>query len=230
MPEADDIAYIEDKIGYHFKDAAFLAQAFIHRSYLNENYSSLGHNERLEFLGDSVLGLIIAEYLYNCLPHTPEGELSLLRSRLVEASSCGSYMAKLDIASFLLMGKGEKLNKGRGRETILADLFEAIIGAIYLDGGMGAAKDFIFKNFSQEITALIEAPGQNWKAFLQDWCQKRYQKAPLYKIVSQEGPDHSKIFTVVAMVNDTELGTGSGGSKKEAQQAAAHVAFERINS
>lgn len=221
----EDIAQIEGKIGYHFHDAALLAQAFIHRSYVNENRSALGHNERLEFLGDSILGMLIADHLYRRLPDTAEGDLSLLRSRLVEAGSCGAYIAKLDIAHFLLLGKGEQLNKGRGRETILADLFEAIIGAIYLDGGMEAARGFIFKNFSTEIDQLIEAPWQNWKALLQDWCQKRYQQAPVYSVICQSGPDHSKLFTVAVAVYDHELGRGSGASKKEAQQAAAAAAL-----
>lgn len=221
----EDIAQIETRIGYHFHNATLLVQAFIHRSYVNENRCSLGHNERLEFLGDSILGMLIADHLYRRLPDTAEGDLSLLRSRLVEAASCGAYIAKLNIAHFLLLGKGEQLNKGRGRETILADLFEAIIGAIYLDGGMEVAKNFIFKNFSAEIDQLLEAPWQNWKALLQDWCQKRYQQAPVYSVICQSGPDHSKLFTVAVTMYDHELGRGSGASKKEAQQAAASAAL-----
>src|ERR1700722_11913608 len=144
---------IEIKMGYAFKDRSLLALAFTHRSFVNENKEVNEHNERLEFLGDSILGLLIAEYLYRYLPSTPEGELSYLRSRLVEASSCVLYVQIFEVEKFILLGKGERMNDGRGRESILADLFEALIGAIYLDGGIEAARRFLFKNFSKEIDA-----------------------------------------------------------------------------
>ena len=212
---------IESKLGYTFKDRALLALAFIHRSFINENKEIGQHNERLEFLGDSILGMLIADYLYRYLPSTPEGELSVLRSRLVEASSCYDYVQKYELGQYLLLGKGEKMNDGRGRESILADLFEAIIGAIYLDGGLEAAKRFLFKNFSPEIDAILKTPLRNFKAQLQDYCQKKFQQTPVYKVVSEEGPDHSKIFQICVVVNGQEIGNGQGSSKKEAQQAAA---------
>lgn len=139
---------IESKLGYTFKDRSLLALSFIHRSFINENKEIGQHNERLEFLGDSVLGMLVADYLYRYLPSTPEGELSVLRSRLVEAESCYYYVQKYSLGQYLLLGKGERMNDGRGRESILADLFEAIMGAIYVDGGLEAAKRFLFKNFS----------------------------------------------------------------------------------
>lgn len=220
---------IESKLGYTFNDRNILALAFIHRSYVNENRYITTHNERMEFLGDSVLGLLIADYLYSYLPTTPEGELSYLRSRLVEASSCVAYIQKLNLEKYLLLGKGERINAGRGRESILADLFEALVGAVYIDGGLDEAKKFLFKNFSQEIEAILKMPLRNWKAVLQDYCQKNYQQTPLYKVISEEGPDHSKIFKIHVMIQDKLLGAGEGPSKKEAQQAAAFDALNKLD-
>ncbi len=219
---------IEALLNYHFKDPSLLYLAFVHRSYINEHRQIVEHNERLEFLGDAILGLIIAEHLYRILPDTPEGELSSLRSRLVEAGSCVAYVQKLGIEKFLLLGRGEKLNDGRGRDTILADLFEAIIGAIYLDGGLEAAKQFIFNQLAAEIEAIIKMPTKNWKALLQDYCQKKYQQHPSYKVISEEGPDHSKTFTITVLIGEQQLGTGTGNCKKDAQQAAAADALSRL--
>lgn len=221
---------IEAKLGYHFRDRSLLALAFVHRSFINE-YRDIAsqHNERLEFLGDSVLGLLIAEYLYRQLPSTPEGELSYLRSRLVEASSCIAFAQKLDLEKYMLLGKGEKRNDGRGRESILADLFEALIGAIFLDGGLQAAGDFLFSIFADEIALILKTPLNNWKALLQDFCQKNYQQTPVYQVLQESGPDHSKTFTVSVLVHGQEIGQGSGASKKEAQQAAAEAAMLRLN-
>ncbi len=219
---------IEAKIGHTFKDKSLLSLAFTHRSYINENNDANEHNERLEYLGDSILGFLIAEYLYKYLPNTPEGELSYLRSRLVEASSCVVYVQKLDIEAYLLLGKGEQMNDGRGRDSILADLFESLIGAIYLDGGMDAVRIFLFKNFSKEIEEILKTPVCNWKAQLQDYCQKKYHHPPVYKVVSESGPDHQKTFSISVLINNEEVGHGEGPSKKEAQQAAAKDAFNKI--
>jgi ribonuclease III len=223
------IPEIESKLGYSFKDKSLLALAFIHRSFVNEHKEVANHNERLEFLGDSILNMLIADYLYRYLPSTPEGELSVLRSRLVEASSCFSYVQKYTLGQYLLLGKGERLNDGRGRESILADLFEAIIGAIYVDGdgGLEAARRFLFKNFSPEIDAILKMPLRNFKAVLQDYCQKKYQQTPSYKVISEEGPDHSKVFKIAVLIMDKEIGIGHGPSKKEAQQSAAENALNR---
>jgi ribonuclease III len=219
---------IEAKIGHSFQDKSLLSLAFVHRSYINENQDASEHNERLEYLGDSILGFLIAEYLYRYLPNTPEGELSYLRSRLVEASSCVVYVQKLDLEKYLLLGKGEQMNDGRGRESILADLFESLIGAIYLDGGMEASRRFLFKNFSKEIEEILKTPVCNWKAQLQDYCQKKYRHPPIYKVTSESGPDHLKTFTISVVINNEEVGHGQGPSKKEAQQAAAKDAFTKI--
>lgn len=221
---------IEKKIGYSFKNPDLLYLAFIHRSFINENKAIVeSHNERLEFLGDSVLNLLMAKHLYIHLPDVPEGDLSHLRSRLVEASSCAAFICKLDVEQYLLLGKGERMNDGRGRNTILADLLEAILGAMYLDGGISCAEKFLFRNFSQEIKDIIEKPARNWKAELQDFSQKKYQQAPIYCVISESGPDHSKEFYISVQLNQEEVGRGRGASKKEAQQAAAQEALQRMS-
>jgi ribonuclease-3 len=187
------------------------------------------HNERLEFLGDSVLGLIISDDLYKTFPGEAEGILSQKRSLIVEASSCAAFVHKLKLDPYICLGKGESENKGRGRETILADLFEAIIGAIYVDAGFEKTQEFFWKKFKSDINDLISKPAQNWKAKLQDYSQKKYQTPPVYKVVLEEGPDHYKIFHVLVFLNEKEAGFGKGGSKKEAEQAAAQDALGRMN-
>ena len=220
---------IEAKLGYTFCNPMLLALAFVHRSFINENRDIIEHNERLEFLGDSILGFLMAEHLYRNLPKMPEGDLSYLRSRLVEASSCITYVHKMDVEKFILLGKGEKVNPGRGRDSIKADLFEAIVGAIYLDGGLEAARQFLFGNFLEEINAIVKTPLQNWKANLQDFCQKKFQVAPQYTVISETGPDHSKVLRIQVSINGDILGEGEGSSKKEAQQAAAENALSKLD-
>ena len=220
---------IEQKLNYCFSDKDLLVLAFIHRSFFNEHRGLVEqHNERIEFLGDSVLGLIISDYLYAHLPKEPEGYLSHLRSHIVEAGSCAQLLSQLGIAEYMLLGKGERMNDGRGRETILADLFEALIGAIYLDNGMEAAKEFFFNHFSEKLKQHLQKPLRNWKAELQDYSQKKHQRPPLYKIQKETGPDHSKIFHVIACIDDADIGEGTGSSKKEAEQAAAENALKKL--
>jgi ribonuclease-3 len=220
---------IEQKLGYIFKEKKLLALAFVHRSYFNENRNLLPeHNERLEFLGDSVLGLLISDFLYTQLPGQPEGELSRLRSQIVDAAACADYLNRLGLGEFVLLGKGERSNDGKGRETIMADLFEAIIGAIYLDGGYGEAGKFFFGHFRDQVFATIKEPMRNWKAELQDLSQKKYQKPPVYKVVKESGPDHSKVFDIVVLIDGKEMGSGTGSTKKEAEQAAAAVAVKEL--
>jgi ribonuclease-3 len=220
---------VEGKIGYTFQNQRLLLLAFTHRSFYNEYRERVSeHNERLEFLGDAVLGLMISEDLYAYLPHEAEGELSKLRSRLVEASTCSKFLQKLGLETHVLLGRGERANQGRGRETILADLFEALIGAIYLDGGLDAVRKFFWGHFRDDIRAILKNPTRNWKADLQDYSQKRYQRPPIYKIEKAEGPDHKKIFHVSVYLADIEMGRGSGASKKEAEQAAAEAGLKKL--
>jgi len=222
------IPLIEKELGYPFQDRSLLILAFVHRSFINENKAINQHNERLEFLGDAILGMLISDFLYRRLPSTDEGELSYLRSRLVEASSCVCYMQSLNISSFVLLGKGELMNDGKGRESIMADLFEAIVGAIYLDGGLKAASQFIFGKFTPQIDLILKTPLRNWKALLQDYCQRNFQTTPIYQVLNATGPDHSKVFDISVVVNERELGRGTGASKKEAQQAAAANALSQF--
>jgi ribonuclease III len=223
------LSVVESRLGYVFQNKKLLRQAFIHRSYFNEHRDeATEHNERLEFLGDSILGLLISDYLYHHLPTQAEGELSRLRAHLVEAGSCAKYLQKMDLADFVQLGRGERMNEGRGRDTILADLFEALIGAVYLDGGMEEAKKFFWGHFQEEIQKILAHPARNWKAELQDYSQKKYQRPPLYKVMREEGPDHSKMFVIAAYLDDQEIGQGMGSSKKEGEQAAAQDAIEKL--
>jgi len=220
---------IEEKLGYPFRNRELLLLAFVHRSFINEHRDQmLSHNERLEFLGDSVLGLIISDYLYQFLPNHPEGELSHLRSQIVESSSCANFLLHLNVSQYILLGKGEAMNEGRGRETIFADLFEALIGAIYLDGGLEEVRRFFLFHFSERLERILISPVRNWKAELQDYAQKKFQKPPVYRVVKEVGPDHGKEFHIVVLINEVEEGHGSGPSKKIAEQAAASMAALKI--
>jgi ribonuclease-3 len=219
---------LEEKLGYSFENKDLLIQALIHRSFINEYKESLlEHNERLEFLGDSVLGLIMADYLYHRLPGHPEGLLSQLRSKLVDATSCSEYLQKLSLSAFILLGKGESRGAGKEKPSILADVFEALLGAIYLDGGLSTAKSFLIYHFETEFESAIGSPPRNYKAELQDLSQKEFQKVPVYKVVEESGPDHAKIFHVMVFLDEKEAGIGIGCSKKEAEQRAAFDALSK---
>lgn len=221
--------HIEKRLGYVFHNKELLFLAFTHRSFFNENRSEVkDHNERLEFLGDSVLGLILSEYLYKHLPSQSEGHLSHLRAHLVGAESCASYTHFLHLEEFLLLGRGESINVGRGRERILADLFEAVIGAIFLDGGLLVAEKFFLSHFSEMLDTAMQKPLRNWKAELQDYSQKKYQKPPDYEVLEEKGPAHNKTFFISVHIGGEEIGQGEGASKKLAEQAAAEDALRHI--
>lgn len=220
---------IEGKLGYVFDNKDLLINSLVHRSYVNEHRDTpLAHNERLEFLGDSVLGLVVADYLFHRLSSEAEGTLSQIRSKLVEATTCAKYMQKLGLPDFILLGRGETLTEGRCKVSILADAFEAIVGAIYLDGGLAIAKSFLLCHFEEEADQTIGSPPRNYKAELQNHSQQKFKKIPLYKIASETGPDHAKQFRVVVYVDDKELGVGNGASKKEAEQRAAFDALSKM--
>jgi len=224
-----ELKTIEDRIGYTFENKDLLIQSFTHRSYVNENRKILdSHNERLEYLGDAVLGLLVTDYLYVSYPDKAEGELSDLKSRMIEASSCYEYIQKLDVAEFLIMGVGEQKNMGRGRITIIADLFEAIMGALYLEKGYEFVKEYFFSHFKAEALRLIKKKHYNWKAELQDYSQKRYKEPPTYKLIKEEGPDHLKTFYVEVYVGGEKLSSGKGNSKREAEQYAAQEAVKQL--
>ncbi|MGE3954221.1 MAG: ribonuclease III [Parachlamydiales bacterium] len=226
----NNIGEIERRLGYLFHDKQLLEMAFTHRSFINEHRELTAvHNERLEFLGDAVLGMIISAYLYELGPQMPEGELSLLRSRLVEAAACADYTAELGVGDHLLLGKGERIHATRGRDSMHANLFEAIVGAIYLDGGLEVTKHFLFTHFGPTFADRIANPAQNWKAELQDYTQRTHGTTPEYRLLAEEGPDHAKTFVVAVFVQGEKLGQGEGPSKKEAQQLAAKEAMEELH-
>ncbi|MBM3201413.1 MAG: ribonuclease III [Chlamydiae bacterium] len=221
---------IEKILNYSFIDPSLLLLAFTHRSFVNENRKlTEEHNERLEFLGDAILGFMVSDFLYRHFPHENEGKLSQQKASLVDSAACALYMQKLDLGPYLLMGKGELLNEGKARETILSDAFEAMIGAIYIDGGLEKVKEFFWGHFEQEVLEILQKPCPNWKADLQDIVQRLYHVQPEYVVMSEEGPDHSKTFHVVVKVAGKEVGSGSGCTKKTAQQAAAQQAIEQGN-
>lgn len=220
---------IERKLQVNFKNPKILVQAFIHRSYANEHIElSDSHNERLEFLGDSVLGLMIAEYLYMDHPNRPEGELSQLRAYLVEATACHEYFTCLHVEDEILLGKGETLETKRGEITIFSDVLEAVIGAIYLDQGYEETKNFFFSHFEQIIEKILKNPNRNYKADLQDYSQRKFQKVPIYQLVEETGPNHEKKFHVAVYINEQQKGLGIGFSKKQAEQQAAKDALNKI--
>lgn len=220
---------IEKRLGYTFIDKKLLLLAFVHRSFINEHRDILSeHNERLEFLGDSILGMIVSDFLFHHFPNRPEGELSHLRAQVVESAQCERYMRKLRLADHLLLGKGEMLNEGKSKGSILADAFEAIIGAIYADGGIEKAREFFAEHFESDMLSLVEEPLRNHKAELQDYSQKKTRKPPTYRVVKETGPDHSKIFHVAVEVEGNEIGFGMGTSKKQAEQAAAANALKAL--
>lgn len=224
-----NISLIEKIIGYTFSDKEILLSAFIHSSFLNE-YKALPvkHNERLEFLGDSVLNLLIAEFLFRNFPERPEGDLSSLRSSIVSAQSCTEFIQSLGIENFLLVGRGEQLS-GRLRKTsILADLFEALLGAIYLDGGFDQVRHFFFTHLSSSLDSMLQKPQLNFKAELQELVQKTRKLIPQYEVIEETGPDHQKQFKIGVFIEETLIGSGIGTSKKEAEQLAAKEALNHL--
>ncbi len=220
------IEFIEERISYVFQNKELLALAFIHRSFYNEHRTELtNHNERLEFLGDSVLNFLVSHYLYSEFPSLSEGDLSHLRSQLVDASMCSKLLETLSLSEFVLLGRGEQISKGQNKESIQADLFEALLAALFLDGGLDVVKTFFWSHFSEKINHILKEPSRNWKAELQEYAQKKHQRPPVYKILSETGPDHNKRFEVVALVGNMQLKEGGGSSKKEAEQEAAKASL-----
>lgn len=223
-----DFSTFENLIGYKFNDKGLLKQAFTHRSYINENRSSgLEHNERLEFLGDAVLELVITDFLYEKFKEMNEGELTSLRSALVNADTCAKVAQNLGANGFLLLSKGESKDTGRARQFILANTLEAIIGAIYMDGGYDAAKEFILKHVTP-LTEDIVNQG-TWidaKSLFQEKAQEHDGITPTYKTIRETGPDHDKRFVVGVYLGSEMIGQGEGKSKQDAEQEAARVALK----
>ena len=218
----------EAKIGVTFKNQQLLETAFTHRSYLNENRANgREHNERLEFLGDAVLELAVTEFLYKKYPDKPEGELTALRAALVNTVSIADAATKLGMNDYLLLSRGEAKDTGRARGIILANAFEAVIGAIYLDQGFKPAHDFIDAQLFHKTDEVVEKKlWQDAKSKLQEIAQERLAVTPTYELVNQTGPDHDKIFIVAAYLGREKTALGEGRSKQEAEQQAAENALK----
>lgn len=222
-----DLAAFEKKIDYAFNDKRLLETAFTHRSHLNENRSvGREHNERLEFLGDAVLELVVTEFLYAKYPDKPEGDLTAYRAALVNTVSIADAATKLGMNDYLLLSRGESRDTGRARMIILANAFEALIGALYLDSGYEVAKKFIADQLFHKTDAVVA--GRLWqdaKSKLQEIAQEKNGITPTYQVMSQAGPDHDKVFLVGAFIGTERLATGEGRSKQEAEQDAAQKAL-----
>jgi len=213
----------EKKIGVDFKNKELLKQAFIHRSFINENRDkSLSHNERLEFLGDAVLELVVTDFLFKKYPNKPEGDLTAFRSALVNTNTISGIAYQLGVNKLLFLSKGESQDTGRARSFILANAFEAIVGAIYLDQGYESAKGFIERNIFPLIDEIVEKElWKDSKSRVQEIAQERLSITPKYNILKEEGPDHQRIFAVGLYLGDEFISEGRGKSKQEAEQDAA---------
>ena len=218
---------LEKKLGYSFQNRELLAEALNHSSYANEHRGSLGSNERLEFLGDSVLGFVSAEYLFRGHEDLPEGDLTRMRAALVCEQSLYEVAKELDLGSYLKLGRGEEAGGGRERQSILADAVEAVFAAVYLDGGIEQVRALIIRVLLSRAPAAEER--KDYKTTLQEVAQRRIGQVLTYHMVSQSGPDHNKMFLFEVRLNDRAIGRGEGRSKKEAEQAAARDALEHMD-
>ena len=215
----------EEILQYKFNNIKLLENALTHSSYANETHSAHGSNERLEFLGDSVLSIIVSEHLYKNFKKLPEGELTKLRASLVCEKTLCMFSKQMNVGDYLLLGKGEANNHGNERPSILADAFEAILAAIYIDGGIDAAKKHVLRFIIPELENREYELFNDYKTALQEVIQRNPEERLSYVLIDESGPDHDKQFTVEVHLNSNVIGTGVGKSKKQAEQAAAHQAL-----
>ena len=219
---------LEAALGYKFENITLLQNALTHSSYANERWhNSLLSNERLEFLGDSILGMVVAEYLYTNFPDRPEGELTRMRADMVCETSLAAIALQLGLGEHLLLGHGEERFGGRTRASILADAVESVIAASYLDGGMDAAKGIITRIVLCNVP-VSKLQNTDYKTALQELIQQKKNQVLCYRLVGESGPDHDKVFTAQVLLNDQVVGEGSGSSKKRAEQDAARAALEKL--
>ena len=221
-----DLSILEEKLGYKFKNIKFLETGVTHSSFANETKDHIAYNERQEFLGDAVLSIIVSDYIFENYTKLPEGELTKLRASLVcEKSLCG-FSHELELGSFLRLGHGEELMGGRERPSILADAFEAVLAAIYLDGGIEPATEVVLKFVKKSLEHVENVAFKDYKTLLQEIIQKNPEERLSYVLVGESGPDHDKRFEVDVMLNSNVIGHGIGKSKKAAEQIAAKEALE----
>ncbi|HXC62633.1 MAG TPA: ribonuclease III [Nitrospiria bacterium] len=232
-----ELDQLQEKLSYRFKRPDLLRQAITHKSHLNENRDRVQQdNERLEFLGDAVLDLVVAELLINRFPGATEGELSKAKAQLVSEPMLSQIARQIEIGKFVLLGKGEELTQGREKASILSDTLEAIIAAFYLDGGFSTAKTFIARCFEEPIRDLAEpssaesvrSPYSDYKTRLQELCQKEFETLPVYELFRESGPDHQKRFEIQLFIAGRVISQGVGRTKKEAEQMAAKEALKQL--
>ena len=222
---------LEKKLNYTFRDPDLLQEALNHSSYANEHRAAHLHsNERLEFLGDSVLGFVTAEFLFLRHPEAPEGDLTRIRAALVCEQSLYEVAQRLELGHYLKLGRGEEAGGGRERTSILADAVEAVFAAVYLDGGIDAAKSLIHRCLlDAQRESVVEERRRDYKTALQELVQRQADQTLTYRMVDEQGPDHAKTFRAEVLLNGEAIGSGSGHSKKEAEQAAARAAMEALD-
>lgn len=226
MPGNDDVRELQERIGYEFRDQTLLDAALTHASALPAGV--VRSSEQLEFLGDAVLDLVIADLLLHALPQCNEGELSKLRAQLVRTSTLAGKARELGLGGAILLGRGEDRSGGRTKASILAATYEAVIGAIYRDAGFHRTKAVVGRHFRGEIEAVDRLDDQDWKTLLQERTQARFRTVPQYRLVAQEGPAHARQFTSEVWVGDDCFASGAGASKREAEQHAARAALARF--
>lgn len=226
MPELADL---QQRLGYKFRDENLLRLALTHPSIAHEQNISTPHNQRLEFLGDAVLGAVLSQQLYEKFPEADEGLLTKSRAKLVNATSLTAHGRAVDLGAHMILSRGEENTGGRARPSILADAFEALLGAIFLDGGFDAAREFILREFAADYAELALPAGiENPKGELQEFLQAKSPVAPIYQLISAAGPDHDRNFVCAVLHDGVELGRGSGKSKKTAESEAALAALKKL--
>ena len=219
---------LETKLGYQFQNPKLLDHALTHSSYANEHHlGSISSNERLEFLGDSVLGMIVADHLYRTFPDLPEGDLTRIRANLVCEGSLVLVAKEWDLGRYLKLGKGENACGGRSRPSILADAVEAVLAAVFLVGGLEHDRDII-QRFLLDRMEQVNRASRDHKTYLQELVQRKSGQVLSYELIGESGPDHNKTFQMQVLLNGQPIGQGTGHSKKEAEQAAANAAIERL--
>jgi ribonuclease-3 len=219
---------LEKAINYTFRDRSLLEEALTHRSCANEVAGRVSDNQRLEFFGDSILGFLISHSLFESFPDAREGELTRMRAALVDEQNLFKVAGRLDLGAFLVLGKGEEKSGGREKRSILADACEALIAAVFIDGGIRAARKIVRRLFGSADAAALPGGARDYKSELQELVQSRSVAAPKYELTAVEGPDHEKVYSVSVLIDGVPAGSGRGRSKKEAQQAAACAALAAI--
>ncbi len=226
-----ELSDLKQTLGVDFADESLLEHALTHRSYLNENPDlPLSDNERLEFLGDALLDFIVAEYLFSRFPDFREGALTSLRAALVQERALADFARDLKLGEYIRLGRGESSSGGRDRPPLLCATFEALVGAIFLDQGLDAARRFVLDQVAPAVDRIVqERSDKDAKSYLQEWSQGLWQLTPVYRTVAQRGPDHAKEFTVQVWIGNEVYGVGEGRSKQSAEQAAARAALARVH-